>query len=187
MCRFTIGHAWVSDYGSPDSAKDFECILKYSPLHNVRPPAGGTKQYPAFLITTGSHDDRVVPLHSHKLTATLQHVLAGSPESPQRNPLLTRVEVRAGHGAGKPTSKVIEETAGGCCWGVHSMLAHTRMHICPGCSDKRVQRDPSVRAKAHLPSCVHQSASLPAPCSLLPDMFAFAAACIGAKWRHTKA
>ncbi|KAL4854888.1 Prolyl endopeptidase [Chlorella vulgaris] len=128
--KFTIGHAWVSDYGSPDNAKDFECILKYSPLHNVRPPAGGTKQYPAFLITTGSHDDRVVPLHSHKLTATLQHVLAGSPDSPQRNPLLTRVEVRAGHGAGKPTSKVIEETA---------------------------------------------------------DMFAFAAACIGAKWRHTKA
>ena len=63
------------------------------------------------IITTGDHDDRVVPLHSHKLTATLQHVLAGHEDSPQRNPLITRIDVRAGHGAGKPTKKVIEEAA----------------------------------------------------------------------------
>lgn len=109
--KFTIGHAWVSDYGDPGKPQDFNWLLPYSPLHNVAQPQGGTRQYPAFLITTGDHDDRVVPLHSHKLTATLQHVLAGSPDSPQRNPLLTRVEVRAGHGAGKPTAKIIQEVA----------------------------------------------------------------------------
>lgn len=108
--RFTIGHAWVTDYGSPDNEEDFGYLIKYSPVHNVaRPAADG--QYPAFMITTGDHDDRVVPLHSHKLTATLQHVLAGSPDAPQRNPLLTRIEVKAGHGAGKPTAKIIEETS----------------------------------------------------------------------------
>lgn len=83
-------------------------LLSYSPLHNVAPVPGG--QYPAVLLTTGSHDDRVVPLHSHKLIAELQHVLGGA-GSAQRNPLLERVEVRAGHGAGKPTAKIIEETA----------------------------------------------------------------------------
>ena len=63
------------------------------------------------LLTTGDHDDRVPPLHSYKLAATLQHALAGSPDSPQRNPLLLRVETRAGHGAGKPTAKSLEELA----------------------------------------------------------------------------
>lgn len=109
--KFTIGHAWTSDYGNPDRAEDFAYIHPYSPVHNVRAPAGGTQQYPAMIITTGDHDDRVVPLHSHKLTATLQHVLAGHEDSPQRNPLITRIDVRAGHGAGKPTKKVIEEAA----------------------------------------------------------------------------
>lgn len=109
--KFTIGHAWCTDYGNPDKAEDFEVVLRYSPIHNVAVPQGESKQYPAFLITTGDHDDRVVPLHSHKLTATLQHVLAGSPDSSQRNPLLTRIEVKAGHGAGKPTTKVIQETS----------------------------------------------------------------------------
>ncbi|KAK9846596.1 hypothetical protein WJX81_007362 [Elliptochloris bilobata] len=109
--KFTIGHAWVTDYGSPDDAAAFKTLLAISPVHNVRVPRGGTRQYPAMLLTTGDHDDRVVPLHSHKLTATLQHVLAGGPDAPQRNPLLTRVEVRAGHGAGKPTAKIIAECA----------------------------------------------------------------------------
>ena len=137
-------------------------LIRYSPIHNVAPPTGGTRQYPvrghgasggvpparlrltpharavvrwlrcprplspaplpacllpaptppqAFLITTGDHDDRVVPLHSHKLTAALQHALAHAPGSAQRNPLLTRVEVRAGHGAGKPTWMQIEDFA----------------------------------------------------------------------------
>lgn len=109
--KFTIGHAWTSDYGNPDRAEDFAFIYPYSPVHNVRPPAGGSGQYPAMIITTGDHDDRVVPLHSHKLTATLQHVFAGHKNSAQQNPLITRIDVRAGHGAGKPTKKVIEEAA----------------------------------------------------------------------------
>lgn len=114
MChslRCYAGHAWTSDYGNPDVAEDFAYIHPYSPIHNVRPPTHGSKQYPAMIITTGDHDDRVVPLHSHKLTATLQHVLAGYEGTPQRNPLITRIDVRAGHGAGKPTKKVIEEAA----------------------------------------------------------------------------
>eukprot|EP00200_Dunaliella_tertiolecta_P005806 CAMPEP_0202339224 /NCGR_PEP_ID=MMETSP1126-20121109/1180_1 /ASSEMBLY_ACC=CAM_ASM_000457 /TAXON_ID=3047 /ORGANISM="Dunaliella tertiolecta, Strain CCMP1320" /LENGTH=800 /DNA_ID=CAMNT_0048929749 /DNA_START=75 /DNA_END=2477 /DNA_ORIENTATION=+ len=108
--KFTIGHAWQSDFGSPDKAKEFEYILPYSPLHNVRVPEGGSRQYPAVLLTTGDHDDRVVPLHSYKLIAELQHTLGG-PESAQRNPLIIRIDVRSGHGAGKPTKKIIEEAA----------------------------------------------------------------------------
>ncbi|KAI8465889.1 MAG: prolyl oligopeptidase [Monoraphidium minutum] len=111
--KFTIGHAWTTDYGDPDKAEDFAYIRPYSPLHNVAAPAGGGGQYPALLLATGDHDDRVVPLHSHKLISELQHTLAAADPaaSAQRNPLLIRVEVRAGHGAGKPTAKIIEETA----------------------------------------------------------------------------
>lgn len=107
--KFTIGHAWCTDYGTPENADDFPVLLSYSPIHNVRRPADGG-QYPAFMVTTGDHDDRVVPLHSHKLTATLQHVMGGK-DSPQLNPIITRIDVRAGHGAGKPTDKVIAEVA----------------------------------------------------------------------------
>ncbi|RMZ53627.1 hypothetical protein APUTEX25_003161, partial [Auxenochlorella protothecoides] len=108
--KFTIGHAWITDYGNPDVAEDFNWLLPLSPLHNVaRPKDDG--QYPAFLLTTGDHDDRVVPLRTLKLVATLQHTLAGDLNPSQRNPLLTRVEVRAGHGAGKPTAKVIAEVS----------------------------------------------------------------------------
>ncbi|KAG5489850.1 hypothetical protein GH5_00733 [Leishmania sp. Ghana 2012 LV757] len=100
--KFTIGHAWTSDYGNPDKKEDFEVLQKYSPIHNVR---AGVK-YPAILVVTGDHDDRVVPLHSLKYIATLQHA---NPEL--GGPFLARVEVAAGHGAGKPTNKIIEETS----------------------------------------------------------------------------
>ncbi|HKW50993.1 MAG TPA: prolyl oligopeptidase family serine peptidase, partial [Candidatus Eisenbacteria bacterium] len=99
--KFTIGWAWVTDYGSADSAAQFPYLYKYSPLHNIRP---GTR-YPATLVTTADHDDRVVPGHSFKFTAALQAAQAG----PQ--PVLIEIETKAGHGAGKPTSKVIEEQA----------------------------------------------------------------------------
>ena len=97
--KFTIGWAWTSDYGSPDNAEEFAAIYKYSPLHNIKP---GTK-YPATFITTGDHDDRVFPAHSFKYAATLQAANASD------NPILIRIETRAGHGAGKPTAKIIEE------------------------------------------------------------------------------
>ena len=97
--KWTIGWAWTSDYGSPDDADDFKYLLTYSPYHNIRP---GTA-YPPTLITTGDHDDRVFPAHSFKFAAALQHAQAGPA------PVLIRVEVRAGHGAGKPTAKQIDE------------------------------------------------------------------------------
>jgi prolyl oligopeptidase len=97
--KFTIGWAWMSDYGSPDNAEDFKALYAYSPLHNLKP---GTK-YPPTLITTADHDDRVVPAHSFKFAATLQAAQAGDA------PALIRIETKAGHGAGKPTAKIIEE------------------------------------------------------------------------------
>ena len=99
--KFTIGWMWQSDYMSSDTKEGFDNLIKYSPLHAIRP---GTK-YPATLITTGDHDDRVVPAHSHKFTATLQAAQAGPA------PILTRIETNAGHGAGKPTAKTIQERA----------------------------------------------------------------------------
>ena len=99
--KFTIGWAWQSDYMCSDTKEGFDNLIKYSPLHNIVP---GTK-YPAVLVTTADHDDRVVPAHSHKYTATLQTAQSGPA------PILTRIETDAGHGAGKPTSKVIEERA----------------------------------------------------------------------------
>ena len=101
--KFTIGWGWCSDYGSADNVGEFKALYAYSPLHNLRP---GTK-YPATLITTGDHDDRVVPAHSFKFAATLQAAQAGPA------PTLIRIETKAGHGAGKPTAKVIEERAEG--------------------------------------------------------------------------
>ncbi len=99
--KFTLGWGWKSDYGSSETKEGFETLMKYSPLHTIKP---GVK-YPPTLITTGDHDDRVVPAHSHKFTATLQVAQAGPA------PILTRIETSAGHGAGKPTAKVIEERA----------------------------------------------------------------------------
>lgn len=98
--KFTIGWAWVSDYGSVDDPAEFRALLAYSPYHNLKP---GTA-YPATLITTGDHDDRVFPAHSFKFAAELQAAQTGPA------PALIRVETRAGHGAGKPTAKQIEES-----------------------------------------------------------------------------
>ncbi len=97
--KFTVGWGWVPEYGSSDDEEQFKYLLDYSPLHNLKP---GTN-YPATMITTADHDDRVVPAHSFKYAARLQECHEGD------NPVLIRIEKRAGHGAGKPTSKIIEE------------------------------------------------------------------------------
>ncbi|GAB3021179.1 prolyl oligopeptidase family serine peptidase [Niabella terrae] len=99
--KFTVGWGWVVEYGSADSAKYFPYLYKYSPYHNLRKGVA----YPATLVTTGDHDDRVVPAHSFKFAARLQAYHKG------KNPVLIRIETNAGHGAGKPTDKVIDEAA----------------------------------------------------------------------------
>jgi prolyl oligopeptidase len=109
--KFTIGWAWTSDFGSSDQAEEFKAIYAYSPLHNLKP---GTC-YPATLVTTADHDDRVVPSHSFKFAAALQAAQGCD------KPVLIRIETRAGHGAGKPTSKQIEEAA--------DVLAFTRENL----------------------------------------------------------
>jgi prolyl oligopeptidase len=99
--EFTIGWAWASDYGRSDNPEDFKYLIAYSPLHNIK---NGTC-YPATMVTTADHDDRVVPAHSFKFIATLQE------NQGCNNPVLIRIETKAGHGAGKPTAKIIEEYA----------------------------------------------------------------------------
>lgn len=99
--QFTAGRFWVDDYGNPDDPEEFKALRAYSPYHNLE---GGT-QYPATLVTTADTDDRVVPGHSFKFAAHLQACQSGT------NPTLIRIETRAGHGAGKPTAKIIEEVA----------------------------------------------------------------------------
>lgn len=108
--KFTIGWAWVSEYGSSDDPEQFKFLKAYSPLHNLKP---GT-HYPPTLVTTADHDDRVVPGHSYKFAATMQAAQAGDA------PVLIRIETKAGHGAGKPTSKRIQSEADK--W---AFLAHT--------------------------------------------------------------
>jgi len=97
--KFTIGWAWVSDYGSAHDPGQFQTLYCYSPLHNLKP---GTR-YPATLVVTGDHDDRVVPGHSFKFAAALQAAQAGDA------PTLIRIQTKAGHGLGKPTAILIEE------------------------------------------------------------------------------
>ena len=99
--KFTAGHFWRVEYGSTDDPEEFKALLAYSPYHNLR---AGTK-YPATMVMTADTDDRVVPLHSFKFAAQLQHAQAGS------EPTLLRIESRAGHGAGTPVSKQIEIAA----------------------------------------------------------------------------
>ena len=98
--KFTVGWGWAVEYGSSDSSSQFKYLYKYSPLHNVK-----NVSYPATLITTADHDDRVVPAHSFKFAATLQE------KNTSTNPMLIRIDSKAGHGAGKPTSKAIDELA----------------------------------------------------------------------------
>ena len=97
--KFTIGWAWVSDYGSPEDEEDFKALLAYSPYHNIREGVA----YPPTMVMTGDHDDRVFPAHSFKFAAALQKAQGGDA------PVVIRIETRAGHGAGKPTAKLIEE------------------------------------------------------------------------------
>ncbi|MEE9130102.1 MAG: prolyl oligopeptidase family serine peptidase, partial [Phycisphaerales bacterium] len=99
--KFTIGWAWVDDYGSSNDPEQFKALRAYSPYHNLRP----STVYPPTLITTADFDDRVVPGHSFKFAAALQYAQAGD------SPVLIRIETRAGHGGGKPTAKRIEEAA----------------------------------------------------------------------------
>lgn len=98
--KFTIGRAWTVDYGCSENEDEFNCLIKYSPLHNLKP-----LNYPATLVLTGDHDDRVVPAHSFKFAATLQE------KNKSDQPTLIRIDVNAGHGAGKPTIKQIDEAA----------------------------------------------------------------------------
>jgi prolyl oligopeptidase len=99
--KFTIGWAWVSDFGSADDPEFFKTLYAYSPLHNLKPG----RNYPPTLITTADHDDRVVPGHSFKFAATLQAVQSGDA------PVLIRIQTKAGHGFGKPTQVIIDEVA----------------------------------------------------------------------------
>jgi prolyl oligopeptidase len=99
--KFTIGWAWASDYGTVKNEVEFRALYAYSPIHNIKK---GTK-YPPTLVTTADHDDRVVPAHSFKYAATLQAAQGG------KAPVLIRIETKAGHGAGKPTAKIIQESA----------------------------------------------------------------------------
>lgn len=99
--KFTVGSAWIPEFGCSDNPSEFKALIKYSPLHNVRP---GTS-YPPTLITTSDHDDRVVPAHSFKFAAAMQAAQSGDA------PILIRIETNTGHGTGRPISKSIEETA----------------------------------------------------------------------------
>jgi prolyl oligopeptidase len=114
--RFTIGWAWASDYGSVDAPDEFAALHAYSPLHNLREGMS----YPATLVTTADHDDRVVPSHSFKFIAELQRCQSGDA------PVLIRIETDAGHGAGAATTKLIEEASD-----VRAFVADRLGLVCP--------------------------------------------------------
>ena len=114
--KFTIGWAWVNDYGSSEDSVQFLNLLRYSPLHNIKPDV----RYPAILVTTADHDDRVVPAHSFKYIATMQEK---NPKA--KKPALIRIQTRAGHGAGRPTSIAIQEYVD-----IYSFIMH-HMGIAP--------------------------------------------------------
>ncbi|MBI1841558.1 MAG: S9 family peptidase [Verrucomicrobia bacterium] len=109
--KFTIGWAWTSDYGSSDNPDEYRALRAYSPYHNLKPGVA----YPSTLVTTADHDDRVVPAHSFKFAARLQEFHKGP------HPTLIRIETKAGHGAGKPTAKLIEEAADRWAFVVHEL------------------------------------------------------------------
>lgn len=111
--KFTVGWGWAVEYGSSDNEKDFNYLIKYSPLHNVKKGV----QYPCTMITTADHDDRVVPAHSFKFAATLQE----NNSEIEPNPIIIRIDTQAGHGAGKPTTKQIDEWT--------DILTFTMFHI----------------------------------------------------------
>ncbi|KAF8656435.1 hypothetical protein HU200_060708 [Digitaria exilis] len=121
--KFTIGRAWTCDFGCSENEEEFHWLIKYSPIHNVRRPWekgddddprgwGAAGQYPPTMLLTADHDDRVVPSHTLKFLATMQHVLrAGAEGSPQTNPIIARIERKSGHGCGRSTQKIIDEAA----------------------------------------------------------------------------
>jgi prolyl oligopeptidase len=111
--KFTVGWGWAVEYGSSENEKDFNYLIDYSPLHNVKENVN----YPCTLITTADHDDRVVPAHSFKFAAALQEVS----NHDEANPIAIRIDTQAGHGAGKPTSKQIDEWA--------DVLSFTMYHL----------------------------------------------------------
>jgi prolyl oligopeptidase len=115
--KFTIGYAWVADYGSSDDPSQFRALLAYSPVHTVKKGAS----YPAVLVTTADHDDRVFPAHSFKYTAAMQ---AGVANGPGSLPVMVRIETRAGHSLGKPTSKLIDEAADKLAFAAHFLDLH---------------------------------------------------------------
>jgi len=135
--KFTEGRLWVDDYGSADNPEEFKAIFKYSPYHNIKP---GTC-YPPTLATTADTDDRVVPGHSFKFAAALQHAQSCP------NPVLIRIETRAGHGGGKPTAKRIEETADQFAFLVGSL----KMKL-PAQGPKSARQSPQKAATAPCPS-----------------------------------
>ncbi len=118
--KFTAGRFWTDDYGSSDNADQFKALYAYSPYHALLRES--KRKYPATLVTTADHDDRVVPGHSFKFAAALQAMQTGDA------PVLIRIETRAGHGAGKPTAKQIEETADEWAFLVKNLGMEVRSH-----------------------------------------------------------